>query len=90
MIFNLVKMFQSEEFSYDDYESADDSEYRPSPEVEIDSEETPNDVHVEVNNKGKSKVVAKGNQKNKKKRQLGRMTAILPMVVMKLTLSKDR
>ena len=63
-------MSQSKEFSYDDYESADDSEYRPSPEVEIDSEETPNDVHVEVNNKGKSKVVAKGNQKNKKKRAI--------------------
>ncbi|PNY13755.1 hypothetical protein L195_g010421 [Trifolium pratense] len=63
-------MSQSEDFSYDDYDSAEDSVYRPSPEVEIDSEETPNDIHIDVNNKGKSKVVAEGTQKNKKKRAI--------------------
>jgi hypothetical protein len=56
-------MSQSEDFSYDDYESVEDSVNRLSPEVEIDFEETLNGVHIEVNNKGKSKVVAEGYQK---------------------------
>jgi hypothetical protein len=56
-------MSQSEDFSYDDYKSVEDSVNRLSPEVEIDFEETLNGVHIEVNNKGKSKVVAEGYQK---------------------------
>ncbi|GAU46358.1 hypothetical protein TSUD_325000 [Trifolium subterraneum] len=64
-------MSQGEDFSYDDYGSAVDSVYRPSLVVETDSEEeTPNDVHTEVNNKGKSTVVVERNQKNKKKRAI--------------------